>query len=449
MDCSPTVHDHARADADPLAPARQHFARLCAVLAEHGVRPAPDLELHSVPGPISHYDFARRHIYIGTYRHDDAAAQLMMRYLGSILGLDDQPVRELFDLLLPWSLAHEYAHHLRHHEGLFGADRGREEMIAHRLAGCFCQDVCTGDRHRLSCLLRHALECLGGRLRLPRDVYVDTYADLPLALGGVGRLRMRTARAIQAIGRRHPRTAARLLMRTGEGSTEIGQRLRRRNEWQRAFNDNRCGPEQILYLHLGWTALALTVEERGYMEQWVRTCLGRVGSTAVAPMVAPMLEQAERADIRSTAWTVLARTDPFRQFPPAWRLELSHCALRLHAGAGELLADARERSDDVFLVDSGCIAIEGNPANSALGRHLGAAWGACGQPISIRARTAVSGHILRGLDLRVFGLRHPGAVPVLRQWSASVDTAQTLMSYAYGPRTRFSAVVSRLFSPPG
>lgn len=407
---------------DPLGHARAQLARWCGDLRRVGLDVGPPPSVAAAPGLISRYDFDGRCIHLGLHREDDAASCLMVRYLEGLFGIGRAGLLALFRQLTPWSLAHEFAHHLRYRAGCWSGQPWREEMIAHHFARIAQQALAPAQRARLRVRLGRALSALAGRVGLAPDGYVDTYAELPLALAGVGLLGIDAARAVQAIARYDPGAAQRVLARLARGRFDLARRLADGAALRASFDQGREPPERQLYLHLGWIALALAVEEPDYPSHWLRLYLpdaiARDRATVACPPQSP--------------WP--------QEWPTRWRAELAALAVPLHACEGDLVLPRDQRCEDVFAVLAGALAVE---TADGPGRIVGGAChAAAGRPVSLRADSAdavdsadsvdgaVHAAVWRGADLRLFALRHPGAVPVLRRWVRTVDGTMRLARLA-------------------
>lgn len=96
------------------------LASLRAELTRHDVEVAPTLELRRGQSLLSHYSIKDGHIYLSTPDPHTPGGKFQLLLLRSLVRLEtDSQIYRLLELLIPWLIAHEIAHHLRHRSGRF------------------------------------------------------------------------------------------------------------------------------------------------------------------------------------------------------------------------------------------------------------------------------------------------------------------------------------------
>lgn len=117
---------------------------LAGLLARAGVALAPAVELRRGAGVLTYFDREDGHVHLCLPFAEEAEGRLLGVYMGSVMGLGPEGVDRLTRFLLPWTIAHELGHCLRHRGGLFGDDPLREERaandVASALTGAFYSD---------------------------------------------------------------------------------------------------------------------------------------------------------------------------------------------------------------------------------------------------------------------------------------------------------------------
>lgn len=249
--------------------ARESFDRTAGELAAYGLEASPDLELRRRPGLLCSYDLTDGHIYLSFPDVSDPLGKLQLVVLRSLLQLEsDEELDRLIRLLIPRLAAHELGHHLRHHRGLFGADRWHEEQVANLLA-------CAATEHRYSPeerstlirLLKQSLASLSHRVE-SGDIAVDSYYCPVQAFGAAGVLRAGAVRSLELMNQLFPVLPAQLLRESGGLSAELCERLDERPRLIAGFNESYTAcMARYTYLHLGWTLIDLESRERRYVDE--------------------------------------------------------------------------------------------------------------------------------------------------------------------------------------
>jgi hypothetical protein len=102
------------------------------------------LELRRGNGLLCHYDLGDGHIYLAAPDPATAQGKFQLLLLRALIRCDstDELLRFL-ELITPWLVAHEVAHHLRHKAGRFGPPLAEEERIASQFALTFVKHYLT------------------------------------------------------------------------------------------------------------------------------------------------------------------------------------------------------------------------------------------------------------------------------------------------------------------
>ncbi|AUX45145.1 uncharacterized protein SOCE26_066260 [Sorangium cellulosum] len=147
------------------------FAELVAELAGAGLPMRRGVELRRGAGLLTYFDRDDGHIYLCLACGEDPKGQLAGLYLSSLLGITTAELDRLIRFLLPWTLAHELGHCLRHHEGMFGDDLFVEERAANDFASALTGAFYEGAERRAGvALVERAAAHLQREHPLPRDL---------------------------------------------------------------------------------------------------------------------------------------------------------------------------------------------------------------------------------------------------------------------------------------
>lgn len=107
-------------------------------LARCGMSVDPKLELRRGEGVLCYYNLDDGHIYLCVPDPTTPHGKFELLFFRAAIHFDSTAeVIRLFELIIPWLIAHEVGHHLRHKCGLYSADQWREEAIANQLAIAF------------------------------------------------------------------------------------------------------------------------------------------------------------------------------------------------------------------------------------------------------------------------------------------------------------------------
>jgi hypothetical protein len=252
--------------------AQKTFHRLKGEFASYGMLTNPHLELRQGNGLMCYSDLSDGNIYVSVPDLPDAAGKRQALVLRSLTGCrDEAQMNRFFQLLLPWGIAHELAHHYRREHGLFGASLWKEEQLANRLASAATKyRLSPEDENELRSLLEQAIH------QLPRpdatlDSAIDFGDNLLQALNVSGEIAADAARNIEVMGRIF-RVEPEELIRAHENlPASLVERLARRDSLIVAF-DGEYGSDAVKYMffQLSWMFLDLCSREQHYVDEFVR-----------------------------------------------------------------------------------------------------------------------------------------------------------------------------------
>ena len=117
---------------------RRCLRSLGSELAARKVNVSRGMALRRGKGVLCHYDAQDGHIYLSVPDAASASGSFELFWFRSLLGFEsDDEVMRLIELLIPWLIAHEAGHALRHGYGLLSHNTWHEELIANQLASAF------------------------------------------------------------------------------------------------------------------------------------------------------------------------------------------------------------------------------------------------------------------------------------------------------------------------
>ena len=156
---------------DLFALAQESLHTLRDELATYGLYVNPSLELRRDEGLLCYYNSDDGHIYLSAPDPECPRGRFELFILRAAIKLDsDDEIMRLLELLMPWLIAHELAHHLRHQYGLLGEDTWEEEYIANQLAGILVKHRMTSaHRQELLDAVSEAVTNLSDTLEVQRD----------------------------------------------------------------------------------------------------------------------------------------------------------------------------------------------------------------------------------------------------------------------------------------
>jgi hypothetical protein len=267
---------------DLFALARSHCRAFIEELSAYGLRPSPRLELRRSRNLLSFYDPQDGHIYISFPDPADPAAKLQILILQAVLGASD--AAELMNFLrifVPYVVAHELGHHLRHEYGRAGDNAWHEEQVANHLALALTKRRLTPDQRSFARdFLARAMRVQGGETGRAVSSYASILHSLNAA-GEIDHATLKRARTIQALTQAE---IGQLLRASGFLSSAAARALDQRNETIAAINDEYAR-NMMAYMatQIGWLHLGLNSSETHYVDEFARTHLGQ--SAGLLPSV--------------------------------------------------------------------------------------------------------------------------------------------------------------------
>lgn len=111
------------AERDLFQLGQEHFAAFLREFAGYGMQADPRMELRRGTGMLCYYDRSDGHIYLSIPDSQSPEGRLHWLLLRSALACENNDeVVDLFELFLPFAIAHELGHHYRQRYGLFSDD---------------------------------------------------------------------------------------------------------------------------------------------------------------------------------------------------------------------------------------------------------------------------------------------------------------------------------------
>jgi Cyclic nucleotide-binding domain len=338
--------------ADLGALAAESLACFLEDLDAAGIAADPALRLETTNGIVSYYDRSRAVISIATPGDSGPAAGLQRLAARSMLGLrDDRTLEELFRFAIPFTVAHELGHHLRHFHGRFGADLWHEEQVANMFASALQKRrYSPAERSEAAQFIAGVLEHLGSE-NGSNDAVVDSYGSLLAALDAAGLISEATLAGIALIEKYIPDDST-----TGELlPVELLLRLEHRESVVEEFGQMYTSDVlRYVYYQLGWLVIAMSSRESLHLDTLARTHL-RAGRLVLPPPAAVADEEHVRAlgaaarHARTRSATGAAYFEfRYRDALLALLLESPDPGLRQAGAAARNLTSTTRSSDDVL-----------------------------------------------------------------------------------------------------
>ncbi len=256
--------------------AREALTRARRDLERHGLTLDPATQVVAGNGLLSWYDAADRQIYLSLPDVSTPLGVFQALMFRQMLGCrDDAELDRLIRLVLPWLMAHEVGHALRHQAELFGSDPWLEEQIANKFASALTKrHTLPAHREDLLALLRRALDHL--RAQIGADVAVDSHVDTHHALGVAGVLARGTVRSLETIERIFALAPDSILREAHPDSSELVDRLDRRRDTIVAFRDQYASSAvRYAAFQLGWMLIEWEGAEQHLVEELAERYLAR------------------------------------------------------------------------------------------------------------------------------------------------------------------------------
>lgn len=269
----------AAPQADLFRIGQQAFVRFRDEFQRYGLEVDPGLGLHRAHGLLCYYDFSDRQIYLSLPDLAVPTGKLQLLFFRQMLCADsNEELLRFLAIFIPFIVAHEMTHHLRHRAGLFGADSWHEEQIANQMAAALNKHRIAPDERGFAVqFLQRAVNRLGDALGLGENA-LDSYYDIVHALQASNRLstaEMDNFRLVQGVAPED--TSATAALRTSGALDEAtNQRLAQRAALISNFNkEYTSDPTRYVYYQMGWVCLAMKSTEASYVDELAREHLDR------------------------------------------------------------------------------------------------------------------------------------------------------------------------------
>jgi Cyclic nucleotide-binding domain len=283
-----------QAPVDLFALGKRVFDAFVVELREHGIEVDPSLALRRGDGVMSHYSLPDKKIYLSVPDPSTPVGKLQAMVLTSILSCRDQvEMLSLFEIFIPRLIAHEIAHHLRHHHGRFGESPWEEEQVANRFATALTMRRMPPHRRAAAKeLVERTLTALAGKIGV-KDAATMSYHDVLFALNASGKIGDTTVERAAVAQRLFDAETQRMLAESGDLPTALGRGLDLREILIADINTQYAGDFlKYVYYHAGWLHLDLGSRDTEYVDALAREHLGRA-----VPML-PHLPADERPGAR-------------------------------------------------------------------------------------------------------------------------------------------------------
>ena len=252
--------------------AQQTFQRLTDEFAAYGLFTNPRLELRQGNGFMCYSDLHDSKIYVSVPDLPDASGKRQALFSRELTGCrDEAQLTRFFQLLLPWGIAHELAHHYRREHGLFGASWSQEEQLANQLASAATKyRLSPQDENELRSLLEQAIDKLS-REGTTLNAAPDSGDNLGQALNASAEIAAAAARNIEIIGSNFRFEPEELARAHETLPANLAERLARGGSGIIAF-DSEYGSDAVKYMlfQLAWIFLDLLSREQNYVDEFVR-----------------------------------------------------------------------------------------------------------------------------------------------------------------------------------
>jgi hypothetical protein len=258
---------------------RQSLERFRREFASYGIECDPGLEIRRGAGMLCYYDFNDRQIYLSMPDLKAPTGKLQMMMLRQMIGAESsEEMMRFLAIFIPFVVAHEMAHHLRHRCGLFEEDSWREEQLANKMAAAVNKHRIPPEEKAFAIdFLERSMKTLGGQIGIGEDA-VDSYYDIAHALHTTDRIsseEMINLRMAQGFAASGSVSATMILRRSGSVSGDLKERLEKRRGLISNFNQQYAGDAaRYIYYQVGWVYLAMKSRESSYVNEFARKYLG-------------------------------------------------------------------------------------------------------------------------------------------------------------------------------
>jgi CRP-like cAMP-binding protein len=254
---------------------QQCFKDLVAELAEYDITVEPTTQLVAAEGPLCYYNLQDRNIYLSVPDPDKPTGKLMILFLRSLLSCkSDDDLLRFFKVFIPWAVAHELAHHLRHKYGQFGTYLWHEEQIANQFAMAVTKRRRSkAEKEDAEQLLQAAVDGLVAEMK-SANVAAESHYDIFHALNASGQINREALLKLQMIQQLFPIDPVELLANSGRLPEAILERLNQRQSIIDSINSQYASDiVKYFYYHLGWMYLDLISSEIHYIDEFARVHL--------------------------------------------------------------------------------------------------------------------------------------------------------------------------------
>lgn len=255
--------------------AREALERTRRDLERHGVTLDPITQVHPGQGLLSWYDAADRQIYVSLPDVTTPLGVVQAMFFQSMLGCrDGAELDRLIRLILPWLMAHEVGHALRHQAGFFGSDPWIEEHVANQFASALTKRrTAASDRAEMLDIIRRVQAHM--RQALGADLAIDSHVDTHHALGVAGVLGHGTVRTLETIETIFALAPDAVLREVHGGSAAMADLLDRREDTIRSFKQEYASSAmRYAAFQLGWIQIELEGAELHVVEALAERYLG-------------------------------------------------------------------------------------------------------------------------------------------------------------------------------
>jgi hypothetical protein len=256
---------------------QQNFEKFKTEFAAYGLDINPALELRPGSGLLCYYNLTDGHIYLAVPDLVGPTGKLQALIFRSMLGCQsNEELRQFFQLFIPYVIAHEMTHHLRHRCGLFGENLWEEEQLANKMAVAVVKHrLSPAEKSQAKKFLQQANQTLAAHIKA-KNIAVDSYYSPLHALNVSGQLNVADFEAAELVKTALGLSETELLEDSGQISDDMVSRLEQRQELIDEINRQYTADQiKYIYYHVGWLTLDLTSRETEYVDEFARIYLNR------------------------------------------------------------------------------------------------------------------------------------------------------------------------------
>lgn len=260
--------------------AQQYFEELKQEYDAHGIHLNPSTGLHPTTGFLSYYDLQDKQIYLSLPDNISPVTKLQRILSRSLYGFrTNEEYHKIITLLLPHTIAHELAHALRHHYGLFSDNLWYEEQVANQLGIIALRRYRSiTQQQQLLNLLEQIINHLSTKVHTP-DQGVNTYRNFWQGLQINKQISDRLWQQLKRHCNLFDLEPTELLHHRSELSDEIIARIEQRTAGINQFNTQYATDQlQYIYYQVNWTYLDLKNSENFTIEKFAQQHLNSPAS---------------------------------------------------------------------------------------------------------------------------------------------------------------------------